>query len=889
MGEVYKARDTRLDRIVAIKVLPADVAADPDLKQRFEREARAVAALNHPHICILHDIGNQDGTDFLVMEYLDGETLADRLKMGPVPIDQALTIAIQVASALDAAHRAGITHRDLKPGNVMLVKAGAKLLDFGLAKTAVSRSVRLQADNSALPTVGPTLTKHGTILGTFQYMAPEQLEGQEADARTDLFAFGAVVYEMLTGKKAFEGKSQASLISAIMSAQPPAMTMLQPVTPATLERIVTTCLAKDPDDRWQTARDLLRELKWIADKPDLIRSGPHAEAGSGAQTPDLIGSGLRTGLGGRTQPEGAWRVVAAVALLAALALAWPATLYLRRAAPPAVATRLDVVAPQTAGLLQLALSPDGRQLAFVAPAGSVAQLWVRPFDQTAARPLIGTDGAEFPFWSPDGRSLGFFADGKLKRIDLTGGAPRVLADASAARGGTWSRDGVILFAPQSGAGLARVAAVGGLPSEVLRLVPDSIGYRWPQFLPDGRFLVFVAAADANVQGVYVGSLDGREPTRLMQSETAAAYAPPGYLLSVSQGVLIARRFDVTTGLLGEESISVASALASDPGTFRGAFSVSGTGVLAYRAGGPIRRKLAWVDRGGNALGDLLPADETSFANPQLDPDGRRAIVTRVAASNADLWLIDVARGNPGRFSFDTKIDTNAVWSPDGSRVVFVSSRNGKFDVFEKLASSATDERPLLVTSQDKSTLDWSFDGKTVLYAVQDSKNGSDLWALPLDGGAKPFPVVESVFDDVQGQFSPDGRLVAYASNETGRYEVYVKAFPEQGGRLAVSTAGGIAPRWRRDGRELFYVAPDGKMMAVVMRMGPEARAMNPSSPIALFSTQLASGGGILPGGFRSRAQYAVAPDGRFLLNVAADDNAATPITVVLDWDAALKK
>jgi dipeptidyl aminopeptidase/acylaminoacyl peptidase len=410
-------------------------------------------------------------------------------------------------------------------------------------------------------------------------------------------------------------------------------------------------------------------------------------------------------------------------------------------------------------------------------------------------------------------------------------------------------------------------------------------------LPDGRrFLYFDMASDANIQGIYIGSLDGAEPKNVVLAETQAVYAAPDHLLLVSQDVLVARRFDATTGTIGDEIVSVARPVGSDPAMYRAAFSVSDTGVLAHRVGGAVERSLVWVDGDGDALGELLRPDVSGISNPQLAPDGRRAIVTRVANTNADLWLIDVSRGTTSRFSSDPRIDTNAVWSPDGSRVAFASSRNGRFDLFEKPASSATDERPLLVTDQDKSTMDWSPDGKTLLYAVQDSKNGSDLWALPLEGASEPFAVVQSAFDDVQGQFSPDGHWVAYSSNETGRYQVYVKPFAGPGGRVQASTAGGAYPRWRRDGQELFYVAADGQMMAVPIGVTSRADALEAEAgaPRALFQTRLATGGSIFAGGFRSRAQYAVSADGRFLLNAAADEGTALPITVVLNWDASLE-
>jgi Tol biopolymer transport system component/predicted Ser/Thr protein kinase len=864
MGEVYRARDTRLNRTVAIKVLPAPFAADPQLRERFEREAKAISRLNHPHICTLYDVGHQDGTDFLVMEYLEGETLAMRLEKGALPLDQALRVGVEVADALDKAHRAGIVHRDLKPGNIIVTKTGAKLLDFGLAKA--TGPIVAGTAMSMLPTSPQNLTAQGTILGTFQYMAPEQLDGGEADARSDIFAFGAVLYEMLTGNKAFPGKTQASVIGAILKDQPPPISTFQPLTPPALDRLVATCLAKDPDERWQSARDLTRELKWSA----ASAAQPHALAPAVAKK--TLAGNVRV----------AW-LVAMMALIVAIAT----PLYLRPVAPESIVTRLDVVTPPTPDPFSFALSPDGRQLAFVAAGGEGSRLWVRSFDHETARPLVGTEGASYPFWSPDGNALGFFGNGKLKRVDVAGGAPQTLADVPGARGGTWNRDGVIVYAPQQ-AGLMRIAAAGGTPAALTHLAPGQGTHRWPQFLPDGRRFLFLSAlGQPNTHGVYLGSLDGREPTRLLFGETAAVYSPAGYLLRVVQGVLVAHRFDAERGVVNSESVTVAQAVGTDDGTFHSAFSV-GSNALAHRPGGIARRQLVWVDRTGQVTGTLRPPDDAIPASPTLAPDGRRVALNRFVQGNFDVWIIDIARGLPSRFTFDAANDQGAIWSPDASRLVFNSSRNGNWDLFEKLASGARDERSLLVTPQDKVPFDWSPDGRFLLYASKDPKTGSDLWALPVVGDGKPVPVVQTGADDREGQFSPDGRWVSYVSNESGIDEVYIRPFPDPGGKWQVSTNGGVDPRWRRDGRELFYLAPDSKLMAVAIQVGAEGRSLNPGPPVALFPTHLATGASVNIG-FLSTAQYAVAPDGRFLMNVTAEETAAAPITIVLNWPTALKR
>jgi Tol biopolymer transport system component len=901
MGEVYKARDTRLDRLVAIKILPEALAADPQFRERFDREARAISQLTHPHICTLYDVGREplrrpgldtregDGPsasgvglhpiDFLVMELLDGETLADRLKKGALPLDQALTIAIAIASALDHAHRAAIVHRDLKPGNVMLTKAGAKLLDFGLAKSRAP--VVAGSSLSMLPTSPANLTAQGTILGTFQYMAPEQLEGQDADARTDIFAFGVVVYEMLTGHKAFEGKTQASLIGAIMHATPPPIAAIQPLAPAALNRIVTTCLAKDPDERWQAASDVMRELKWIAESASQATAAT-ATTVSAVAVPDVS----------RRRPVGvAWAAVVGLVILVVLLIGAmiPAVLYFRRAAPDRNITRLELATPATSDPVSMALSPDGRQIAFVAAGEGGPRLWVRRFDQAVATALPGTDGAAYPFWAPDGRAIGFFAAGKLKRVDLSGGAPQVLADAGAGRGGAWSADGVILFSPTASSGLLRMPAKGGMPAAVTEPKSGENSHRWPQFLPDGHHFLFrMAVGRLQTRGTYVGSLEGGTPTRVLEDDAAAVFAPPDLLLVVRQGVLMAVRFDPARAVVSGDPVPVAQNVGTDTTIERGAFTVSATGVLAHRPGGSQRRQLVWVDRAGHTLGTVGGPDDGAPSNPSLAPDGQRAAVARVVQGNGDIWLLD-ARGVLGRFTFDTSLDTTPVWSPDGRRLVFRSNRNGVADLFEKAANGAADEQPLLVTPENKAPQDFSPDGRTLLYTTLNAKTGVDLWAVPLDGDKKPFPVLQSAFDEMDAQFSPDGRWIAYESNQSGQSEIFVRPFPESRGQWQVSTAGGAQPRWRADGKELFYVTRDGHMMATPIATAPDGLALVPGAAATLFALRLASGTNVTVGSYGGRPQYAVARDGRFLVDIAADTEATPPIAIVLNWDAQFRK
>jgi serine/threonine protein kinase/Tol biopolymer transport system component len=875
MGEVYKATDTRLNRTVAIKVLPPHWVRDPEMKQRFDREAQTIASLTHPHICTLHDIGSehregQQPIDYLVMEHLEGQTLAKRLERGALPLDEALKVGIAIADALDCAHRAGIVHRDLKPANVMLTPTGPKLLDFGLAKTAdTGRPPSSPSGLSPAPPppttpARPSVTAQGMIVGTLQYMAPEQIEGAQADARSDIFAFGAIFHEMVTGARAFEGKNRALLIAAIATLELDPISKTQRAAPPALDHVAQRCLAKDPEDRWQTAHDLAVQLKWIA-SGGVASTQPATDVKSNKKMSLFI--------------------AAALVLLAVTA--GPAIMYLRGSQDAeAFQFRIPV-----AGLSEadIALSPDGQMIALVARpnAQEASSLFVRLVGATTFRKLAGTDDATLPFWSPDSRTIAFAAGGRLKRVDATGGAPKDLGEAVGFAGGAWSPDNVILFG--SAKGLFRVSE-GGATEQITSVEKPEAGHLWPSFLPDGRrFVYFVSSDDAANRAVFVGSLASKDKIKLMSADSNAV-SVPGYLVFHREATLFAYPFDGQR--LTGDPIYIADRLAVSSANGRGHFAVSQNGVLLYAqnagaGGGPTGRAqvvinavIGWSDKTGKQLG--LAAEQGTYGDFDLSPDGKFVAVTRQESGpTSDIWVIDWERALvPTRLTRDPADDLNPVWSPTGDRIAFTTFRKGNGDVYVKNANGVGDETPLLSSAVDEQVEDWSKDGKFLAYKLGQGAY-DDLYVLPLTGeDKKPIAVVTGPYKKDEAQFSYDGKWLAYTSNESGTFEVYVDSFPNKGEHLRVSALGGGGqPRWTRDGKTLYYRGPDGAAMAVDLKVGTRLEAAAARRIFPSFTTAPSSRD-------PARHQWNVTPDGlRFLVRYANNSAAgfldgrsgATPI------------
>jgi eukaryotic-like serine/threonine-protein kinase len=877
MGEVYRANDTRLDRTVAIKVLPSHLSSDPELKQRFEREARAISALQHANICTLHDIGAQDGVNFLVMEYLEGQTLAARLQKGALPLDQVLKVGIEIAQALDKAHRQGIIHRDLKPANIMLTKAGAKLMDFGLAKPnlpiapqAVGRFTPSTPTMNlvSLTEAASPLTQKGSIVGTFQYIAPEVLQGAEADARSDLFSFGCVLYEMVTGRHAFEGKSQLSVFTSILEKDPEPLSTTHPLVPPILGRVVRACLVKDPVDRIQTAHDVAMNLRWAAD----------AGLGDSARTKPRLSKLWVAGFGGL--------VLALIALSTFLGYRWASSsnlaVSLHSEIPPPERFLFD--ATGDAGGMPV-LSPQGDNLAFVAHSSESKLLWVRSLNSDFARPLDGTSGAAHPFWSPDGRYIGFFAGGKLRKIPAAGGPMATLADAPNPRGGTWSINDVIVFEADYMGGLMKVSAQGGAaePATAMDRTRHST-HRWPWFLPDGKHFLFLATnhtgGDPKQNGIYFGSVDSNETHLIVTADSAAQYAS-GYLLYRANTALVAQPFDPQSGTLSDVAIPLLNNLRDDVGVWRSIFSVSQNGLVTYQIGSAsaVKSQLMWFDRSGKSVPACDP-EEKGIVDVRLSPDSKKAAFAGATA----IWTCDLERNTKTRVTFDDQLLVQPSWSPDGKTLMFTAqtARGGGnvVEIRSKAADGSGQEKTVIPVKTGYHYPAWSPDGKYVSYLWGDGEKQVSLWIVPVTGDSKPVAIVQppsaqsNIYDY---RVSPDGRWVAYSSDESGQREVYLTTFPEGTGKWRVSANGGSFPAWSGNGKELFYgdLTSDFFVCPITAK-GSEVAV---GTPQRLFHTGTPGIG----------VSFDVSLDGKRLLVNHADEETQAPLHLVTNWPAELKK
>jgi Tol biopolymer transport system component len=865
MGEVYRATDTKLGREVAIKVLPAEVAQDPERLARLRREAHLLATLNHPQVAAIYGLEDVAGTPFLVLELVRGEDLAERLKRGPVPMDEALDTARQIAEALEEAHEHGIVHRDLKPANVKITPDGkVKVLDFGLAKAwAGDREERSSSDLSHSPTLAHTGTQAGVILGTAAYMSPEQARGKKVDRRADVWALGVVLYEMLTGRKLFEGETVTDIIAAVVTREPD-WTALPEETPGRVRRLLLRCLRKDPRKRLPdagTARLELTEL--LAGEPDVEVEETRPEPDTRRATAWGLGLAAAT-------------LVAGVALGILLARPTPDDrVYSFEVDPPAGTT--FYLHSERPGVVRV--SPDGRMLAFTAEADGQFQLYVRPLDTTVARALPGTEGAQYHFWSPDSRYLGFFAHGKIRKVQVAGGGgpPVALCDAPEVKGASWGSQGVIVFAPNFNSSIHRVSESGSEATAVTQLNSErkDDSHRHPRFLPDGRHFLYLSrgSGGSGNNAVVVASIDGGEERVLLNSPTAAEYAS-GHLLFVRELTLMARPFDAERLEFTGEAFPLAEDIRLvAPATALSVFSASQTGVLAYMHGGfSFGLRLAWRDRDGKELGVL--GDEAAYWDVRLSPAGDMALTT-VGGASADVWIYEIARNLRTRLTFTEGDEWAGAWSPDGKTVYFSSSRGSIYDLYRKAVGGAAPEELLYESDNVKLPTSVSSDGRFLAFAQQTQDTSWDIWILPLDGESPPYPFLEQPFDEAVGVFSPDGRWIAYHSNESGRSEVYVRPFPGPGRQWQVSTDGGLWAHWRDDGNEIYYQATSGQVMAAPVERRGDGLAFGAPSSIFELDPQ------------ESNFRFSPTADGeRFLAIERVGTQAPQAHTIVVNWTAA---
>jgi serine/threonine protein kinase len=870
MGEVYRARDTRLDRTVAIKVLPGHLSDNSEAQERFDREARSISSLNHPNVCQLYDVGAQDGIRYLVMEFLQGETLADRLRKGPLPLPQFFKISIEIGEGLETAHRHGVVHRDLKPGNIMLTKSGAKLMDFGLAKPTllVATSVSGLSVTVSTPEASQPLTAQGMVLGTFQYMSPEQTEGREADTRSDIFSLGTVLYEMLTGKRAFEGKTAASVMAAVLERDPAPVSSIEPAIPVALDRTVKTCLAKDPDDRFQTIHDLTMQLKWIAESGDSSSSqalpAPVAEQKG-------------------TRAKAAWIVAGVVAFLLVPLATWR---MVRRPqtseAPPVLA--FIPPPPDTRYLAfgfsagPVAVSPDGTRLAFSAIDQSGAiKLWTRPLSARDAVPVSGTENASAPFWSPDGRTIGFFADAKLKTLDVADGTIQVLSEVSPQNGtASWSSDGTILFASR-GNSLTSISSQGGGLTPLTALNANDLVTNNPAFLPDGKHFLYQAESRTFQARIEMGSLGSSDSKLVLENARSPSYSS-GFLLFVREGRVFAQRFDAGSGKLSGAVILLADSAS---------YSVGGGSALAFQATSHEAR-LQWYDREGKPVSTIGPV--APYLNVKISPDGKQVLAVldpqvdrRTSDGGSDLWSLPADGGVSARLTYGKGWKGWSVWSPDGKYIAHSMESDDQAMIVRKAADGSAAEETLITLGSEfpyASVVDWSPDGRYLsYYAFNMKKARGENWIVPLFGDRKPFQVAPVGASQYDGNFSPDGHWLAYFSYESGRPEVYVVPFPGPGGKYQISRAGGWNLRWGGK-NQLYFLTTGNQLIEADLNLTGQALRVKSLRP--LFQMNLLD---------EAAPMFDVSADGRRFLTVTPARAESNSIGLLLNWFtlAAAKK